>query len=165
MNESNLTFLYSFRSFKQFSDCEIIAIPAKYDFKPYAYGFQKDSPYLPLFNYYLKEMREKGSLKQILEKYESPPQICPDYSGKPLNFGAVFTAFSILIAGGTLAAILFAVETLTEIFRFKMPLLTFYESKQAVQLNEKKLIKIILNQEDVIAGLESKIRKYKMNHA
>jgi hypothetical protein len=41
-------------------DCEVIAIPAKYDFKPYAYGFQKDSPYLGLFNHYLKEMREKG---------------------------------------------------------------------------------------------------------
>ena len=41
-------------------DCEVIVIPAKYDFKPYAYGFQKDSPYLGLFNHYLKEMREKG---------------------------------------------------------------------------------------------------------
>ena len=33
-----------------------------------------------------KEMREKGSLKQILDKYESPPQVCPDYNGKPLGF-------------------------------------------------------------------------------
>ena len=40
-------------------------------------------------------MWEKGSLKQILDKYESPPQVCPDYSGKPLGFGSVFTAFGV----------------------------------------------------------------------
>ena len=88
----------------------MIVIPAKYNFKPYAYGFQKDSPYLPMFNYYLKEMREKGSLKQILDKYESPPQVCPDYNGKPLGFGAVFTAFGILAVGIVLGIVLFALE-------------------------------------------------------
>ena len=63
----------------EYANCEIIAIPEQYDFKPRAYGFQKDSPLLPLFNFYLREMREKGSLKKILDQYESRPQICPDY--------------------------------------------------------------------------------------
>jgi hypothetical protein len=102
--------LYHFRSMQQYTDCKMIVIPAKYNFKPYAYGFQKDSPYLPMFNYYLKEMREKGSLKQILDKYESPPQVCPDYNGKPLGFGAVFTAFGILAFGVVLGIVLFALE-------------------------------------------------------
>ena len=95
---------------QQFTDCKMIVIPAKYNFKPYAYGFQKDSPYLPMFNYYLKEMREKGSLKQILDKYESPPQVCPDYNGKPLGFGAVFTSFGILAVGVILGIVLFLLE-------------------------------------------------------
>ena len=56
-----------------------MATPGKYDFKPYAYGFQKDSPFLPMFNYYINDMIEKGILKQIQAKYEAPLQICPDY--------------------------------------------------------------------------------------
>ena len=65
----------AFRTYSSYADCEIIAIPQKYDFKPYAYGFQKDSPLLGPFNFYLKQLREKGSTKQILEKYESRPQV------------------------------------------------------------------------------------------
>ena len=59
--------------------CKIVAAPGKYDFKPYAYGVQKDWPFLAMFNYYINDMKEKGSLKQIQAKYEPPPQSCPDY--------------------------------------------------------------------------------------
>ncbi len=99
-----------FRAFPEYANCEVIAIPAKYDFKPYAYGFQKDSPYLGIFNFYLKDMREKGTLKQILTKYESPPQVCPDYSGQPLGFDSCFTAFGILLLGAGFGLILYFVE-------------------------------------------------------
>ena len=66
-----------FRSSKEYIACEILAIPAKYDFQPYAYVFQKDSPYLSLFNFYLKKMAEKGTIHQLLKKYEPAPQQCP----------------------------------------------------------------------------------------
>ena len=65
--------------------CEIIRTPAKYDYQRFAYGFQKDSPFLDIFNFYLKELRERGSFSQIFKKYQSQPQVCPDYSGKPLG--------------------------------------------------------------------------------
>ena len=55
-----LHFLPTTSAFPEYLDCDVTVIPAKYDFKPYAYGFQKDSPYLGLFNHYLKELREKG---------------------------------------------------------------------------------------------------------
>ena len=84
-----------------------MATPAKYDLKPYAYGFQKDSPFLSLFDFYLNEMKEKGSLEQILVKYEPPPQTCPDYSGKSLGVSSVFAAFGVLCFGVGIAAILF----------------------------------------------------------
>ena len=74
-------------------------IPAKYDFKPYAYGLQKDSPYLGLINHFIKELREKGALIQILNKYETGTQVCPDESGKPLGFESCFTAFLALLSG------------------------------------------------------------------
>ena len=56
----------------------MIAIPGRYDFKPYAYAFQKDSPYLSIFNYFIKTMQERGSMDQIMEKNAAAPQFCPD---------------------------------------------------------------------------------------
>ena len=77
-----ILYQFVFRTFDEFAKCKIIATPAKLDFKPYAFGFQKDSPFLPLFDHYLNEMKEKGSLKQIQEKYAPPTQICADYRWK-----------------------------------------------------------------------------------
>ena len=70
---------FLFRNHGLYINCKIVATPSKYDFKPYAYGFQKDSPFLSLFNYYINEMKEKGSLEQIQAQYEPAPQVCPDY--------------------------------------------------------------------------------------
>ena len=81
----------------EYTSCEVIAIPGKFALTPFGYGFQKNSPYLGLFNYFLHEMREKGVLKEILVKYESAAQVCPDLSGKPLGINSSFTAFLLLI--------------------------------------------------------------------
>jgi hypothetical protein len=64
-----------------------------------AYGFQKHSPYVQLFNHHIIDMRENGILNQILERYATPQQICPDYSGKPLGFESCFTAFLVFLIG------------------------------------------------------------------
>ena len=103
-----------------------MATPGKYDFKPYAFGFQKDSPFLPLFDYYLNEMKEKGSLKQIQVKYEPPPQVCPDYSGKSLGVGSVFAAFGVLFLGVGIAVILFFIEKITQVFGMKWSIFNSY---------------------------------------
>ena len=103
-----------------------MATPAKYDLKPYAYGFQKDSPFLPLFDYYLNEMKEKGSLKQIKVKYEPPSQICPDYNGKSLGFSSVFAAFGVLFFGVGNAVILFCLEKFTKAFGIRRSIFKSY---------------------------------------
>ena len=71
---------------------------------------KKDSPFLGAFDYYIREMNEKGSMRQILAKYEPGAQICPDYSGKALGFDNCFTAFGALLAGMALALVLYALE-------------------------------------------------------
>ena len=119
-------FHYIYRTFDAYRNCEIVATPGKYDFKPYAYGFQKDSPFLPLFDYYLNEMKEKGSLKQIQVKYEPPPQICPDYSGKSLGVGSVFAAFCVLLLGVGIAVVLFFIEKITHFFGMKWSIFNSY---------------------------------------
>ena len=103
-----------------------MATSGKYDFKPYAFGFQKDSPFLPLFDYYLNEMKEKGSLKQIQVKYDPPPQICPDYSGKSLGVGSVSAAFGVLCFGFGMALILFGIEKITEAFGMRWSIFNIY---------------------------------------
>ena len=106
-------FMFLCRTLDAYINCKIVATPGKYDFKPYAFGFQKDSPFLSLFNYNLNEMKEKESLKQIQVKYEPPPQICPDYRGKSLGTGSVFSAFCVLFSGVGIALIFFGLEKLT----------------------------------------------------
>ena len=95
---------------KAYRDCEIVQIPTNYDYKPFAWGIQKDSPFIGLFNYYLKDMREKGTMQQIKEKYESLPQVCPNSSGKPVGMDACFTAFGVLLVGGGISVLLFVIE-------------------------------------------------------
>ena len=106
----------SVRSYTEYEKCEIKAISAKYDTKPIAFGFQQDSPFLNLFNYYLKEMKENGALDQILKKYESGPQVCEDYSGKPLGIGSVSAAFAVLIFAFILAIVTFILEFIASFF-------------------------------------------------
>ncbi len=74
-------FLCSYSSFPEYQKCEIIALPAKYQFKPLAFGFQKNSPYLPIFNFFMRQMKENGVMDKILEQYKIAKQVCPDYSG------------------------------------------------------------------------------------
>ena len=70
-----------------------MAIPNKMDFRSIAFAFQKHSPYLGLFNHYLKKMMEKGTLKSIFSQFKPPPQFCSDTAGKPIGFTNSITAF------------------------------------------------------------------------
>ena len=134
-----------------------MATPGKYSFKDLAYGFQKDSPFLPLFDYYLNEMKEKGSMKQIQAKYEPPPQTCPDYSGKALGVNSVFSAFGVLFSGVGIALILFGVEKLTQSFGMKWSIFNsygvvdhpdeFYENDKMALLESKNNEIVFLKQE------------------
>ena len=71
-------------------------------------------------------MKEKGSLKQIQVKYEPPPQVCPDYSGKSLGVGSVFVSFGLLFFGVGITGILFGLEKLTHSFGIKWSIFNSY---------------------------------------
>lgn len=45
---------FSIRTFEKFQKCLILDIPTQYDQKVFSYAFQKNSPYLDLFNHHLK---------------------------------------------------------------------------------------------------------------
>ena len=90
-----------------YKKCEIIGTPAKYGITHVAFIYQKDSPYQGIFDYYIKEMKEKGALKQIFSKYDRGNPVCPDQSGKALGFESCFTAFLLLLSGKLQDVILF----------------------------------------------------------
>jgi hypothetical protein len=143
-------------------NCEIVATPGKYDFKPQAMGFQKDSPFLPLFNYYINEMIEKGSLKQIEVKYEPPPQICPDYSGKSLGVGSVFAAFGVLFCGFGISLILVGLEKLTQAFGMKWSIFNSYGIvDQPVEFYENDTMALLASKNNEIVLLKKQMNMLK----
>ena len=99
---------------QEYIDCKIVAAPEKYDYKPNAYAFQKHSPYLYIFNHFMKEIKEKGVMDRIWKKYETGSQNCPDYSGKPLGISTCIGAFIVLIFGMILCGCLFVLEKLSK---------------------------------------------------
>ena len=64
---------------QEYVDCQIIVVPGKFDFKPYAIGYQKNSPYAEIFDYYIEKMRQSGLLDSIHNKNRALPQKCPDF--------------------------------------------------------------------------------------
>lgn len=99
-------------SSQDFQDCLIVATEGKYFHQPYAWPFQKHSPYLDIFNFFIKETIEKGQWNAIINKYKVQPQVCPDMSGQPIEFSNCFTAFLALIFGLLAALIILLLEFL-----------------------------------------------------
>ncbi len=66
-------------STEEYRTCQLVAAPAKYNYKQYAFALPKNSSLVGIFNYYLKDMREKGILKQIFDQYEPRQQVWIEY--------------------------------------------------------------------------------------
>ena len=76
----------NYRTTQEFVECKLVAAPGKYDFKPYAIGYQKHSPYAEILDYHIEAMREAGVLDNIKERYMGFPQKCPDLGMPMYNF-------------------------------------------------------------------------------
>ena len=85
--------LYSYKK------CQILALPEKYQLQPFGFAFQKDSPYLDIFNFYINNLRESGALTRIFKDVEPAPQDCPKMEGTSLGFNNCFGAFLVMIVG------------------------------------------------------------------
>ena len=103
---------FSSRQVKQYKNCEIIGLPRKYEFKPYAFAFQKNSPYLGLFNYYINGMRENGGLEKMRKECGPASQECQDLTGKPLGLKNCFGAILVMMVGVGSAITLMIIENI-----------------------------------------------------
>ena len=98
------------RSSPQYKKCEIIALPKKFNLKTLAWTLPKDSPYLPLFNYYIDQLKENGALERIFKKWEPLPPTCEDQTGQPLGFSNCLTCFLVMVVGAGLGIIILGIE-------------------------------------------------------
>ena len=146
----------SYIHYKEYTECKLVLLPTKYDFKPGSFGLQKNSPFLPLINYYLLKMEEAGALNQIRKKYETKPPICPDYTGKALGFNSSFSAFSVWLCGAILAVALFSIEIFSKLIGKKFSILECYDKINVLET------KIPSNYDEIrnyICSMESKIKE------
>ncbi len=76
-NDFSLYLVYSSGKYSSaYVNCEIIDVQtADYNYNTMAYAFPKDSPYLGPVNYILQQMKERGALDQIKDKYEGKAQV------------------------------------------------------------------------------------------
>ena len=109
-------------------------------------------------------MKEKGSLQQIQVKYEPRPQSCPDYSGKSLGVGSVFSAFSVLFFGIGMSVILFGMEKLTKALGMKLSIFNTYGIlNHQNESYEKDLGLLLSSKEKEIILLKEEILNLKNN--
>ncbi len=101
----------------EYASCKVITVPEKYDYKRRAFGFQKNSPYVELFSYHLKKMKESGILQKIVDSYQVKEQICPDYNGQALDIKSCITAFIIMGIGFGASTIIWILEKLINLFK------------------------------------------------
>ena len=57
------------RGLPEFASCQILALPARFGNIPIAWGFQQNSPYLAIFDYYIRLMQESGTQHKIENDY------------------------------------------------------------------------------------------------
>ena len=96
---------------KRFYNCEIVKIPYIIDT---AMGggwvFPKNSPFYPIFDYYVSTLKEGGIYKRILDshkEHQGQEQVCTDYDGKPIGLYKCFSLFGLFLGGIILSALVF----------------------------------------------------------
>ena len=142
-------------------DCKIVVTEGKYFKRPYAWTFQKNSPYLDIFNFYIQELIQKGQWNAIINKYQAQPQVCPDLSGMPIEFANCFTAFLCLIGGAFLGILFLCIEYTLKPFRF-MQVLKGEFTDIPEDFSYVNLQKKVMEQSFTIDRLKSELSIYRL---
>ena len=80
------------------------------------------------------------------------------YSGKPLGFGSVFTAFGVLFFGIGIALILFGIEELSKILGFECFIFDSYGvAEESSEYFENDWSKLLLTKDEEISYLKNQV--------
>ena len=92
-----------------YKTCKFIELPKrKYGNYPSGFTIPKNSPFTPIFQYYVKRMLENGNVVQIKTIYEKSygEQICESYEGKPVGLNKSFSLFAMYIGAAILSLLI-----------------------------------------------------------
>jgi hypothetical protein len=83
--------------------------------------FQKNSPYVSLFNYFLDNFNEVGLLDKLMKKKLElmRAEACEESSFQAINFGNVILVFILLLIGIFASLVLLGIEYLKSYHYFK----------------------------------------------
>ena len=83
----NDTIVFQIRTVSEDFYCQIVKVPKPLRIGGLTYGFPKHSPYLPIFDFYIKELRDYGELPRYINKYLStrPVQCETQGATKPIG--------------------------------------------------------------------------------
>ena len=99
------------KEYKEYLSCKIVDTGISLYREQLAFAMQKNSPYFEAFSFHINRMKESGYVQRHLEKYEHPPQVCPDYSGNPISLKQCFTTFFVIITGVIVSSVWLIMET------------------------------------------------------
>ena len=87
----------------RYESCEVVIVPYIVDtILGGGWLFPKDSPYLPIMEYYVSILLEGGIYERIKSSYydsDGKAQSCPVFDGTPIGPHKVFSLFGIMIIG------------------------------------------------------------------
>ena len=113
MIKNLMIFIFCFfpnRHTKEYKECSIVPTLGKYAKQEISWVFQKNSPYLNIFNFYFHKFKENGIWNSIEDRYKIQPQVCPDLSGQPIEYSSCISAFLTLFLGFIISSFLMTME-------------------------------------------------------
>ena len=100
----------SVKSYNAYFSCMIVDTGVSFYHEQLAFAMPKKSPYLELFYVNINRLKESGKMQRYKKLYEESPQICPDFSGKPISIKQCFTSLIIITAGFVMSLTWLVVE-------------------------------------------------------
>ena len=102
----------------------------------------------------------------IILDYEEVPRSCPNYSGKPLGFPSVFTAFLILLGGVALTIVALSCEVILKMAGKDIDMIHEYNRREdAPEIKDlkgkiKELESILRDRASILNGKHTSTMKH-----
>ena len=100
----------SFSQTEAYVNCEIVTTGISSSTAQLSWAIQQQSPFQEAFDYHIRKLKEVGAVQRYSKIHESGDQVCPDYSGMPIDFKQCITAFYVLLSGAIGCTLWFLLE-------------------------------------------------------
>ena len=99
-----------FNQNEAYLNCEIVTTGISSGTAQLSWAIQQQSPFQEAFDYHIRKLKEVGAVQRYSKIHEAGDQVCPDYSGMPIDFKQCITAFYVLLSGAIGCTLWFLLE-------------------------------------------------------